>query len=626
MRRNIPLLLCLVILLSVLFVMPVYAASPSYDIVRVKLSITNTTSLPFFADGNYTVAEDDTITLQRQLYTIKLEEGMLSVYNGFDTENPIYSGTSFTLIQHSATQGRNNFVFLENSAHGHRGYLGDLYFSVYGDYIRVINHVYMEDYLYGVVPYEMSNSWPIEALKTQAVSARTYAARYIEMQNTNYDVVDTTANQVYKGYNASYTNAISAIHSTAKTVLMLQDELVPTYYSASNGGQVDIPQHVWSASAPVMPYHIIQDDPYDTKNAWSVQEVLIFPKSISDSGQIDYQYMSSGSMISGTGGQKDNAERYLKIASLPSVKEKGYIADISSDVSITAINSITPHTYEGQHGDVLDYNGNNACRSYTHADISMTVMASKYINNPDAGIIFGDCNSDGSIDIVDYTLIRLHILGLKTLTGDAFKAADINKDQIIDISDYAPIRLDILDIKKIKQDQSEYLLIEEPVTVSFTINMHEFDKSGGIYQAFNKSLRLFVVEETDTSWNIYHRRYGHGLGMSQRGAQQRAKEGHTVSDILSFYYPNTQMKKLSITRPVLIAIPEVPDETNAVVSCAVSMNVRSTPDTSNDPLGRLPAGARVKVTKAFATSSWHQIDYGGQAAYLHKDYVELDTP
>ena len=67
-------------------------------------------------------------------------------------------------------------------------------------------------------------------------------------------------------------------------------------------------------------------------------------------------------------------------------------------------------------------------------------------------------------------------------------------------------------------------LIQEPVTVTATINLHELDKSGGLYQAFtNTSLRLFAVEETDTSWNIYHRRYGHGVGMSQRGAQTRAR-------------------------------------------------------------------------------------------------------
>ena len=83
--------------------------------------------------------------------------------------------------------------------------------------------------------------------------------------------------------------------------------------------------------------------------------------------------------------------------------------------------------------------------------------------------------------------------------------------------------------------------IQEEVTVDFTINMHEFDDMDGLYTGRSTiaSLRLFVVVETDTSWNLYHRRYGHGVGLSQRGAQTRAKAGHTYEEILQFYYPNT---------------------------------------------------------------------------------------
>ena len=125
-----------------------------------------------------------------------------------------------------------------------------------GAHIDVINHVYLEYYLYGVVPYEMNDSWPIEALKAQAVAARTYASRYMG-GGGSYDLVDTAANQVYKGYNASNTNAIRAVTETAKTVLKCDGALVQTFYTASNGGYVDIPQHLWSATADIetVPYH-----------------------------------------------------------------------------------------------------------------------------------------------------------------------------------------------------------------------------------------------------------------------------------------------------------------------------------------------------------------------------------
>lgn len=60
----------------------------------------------------------------------------------------------------------------------------------------------VEDYLLGVVPYEMSDSFPLEALKAQAVCARTYALSHLNASRA-YDVVDTTNDQVFKGVDSS---------------------------------------------------------------------------------------------------------------------------------------------------------------------------------------------------------------------------------------------------------------------------------------------------------------------------------------------------------------------------------------------------------------------------------------
>ena len=64
-----------------------------------------------------------------------------------------------------------------------------------------IVHVYIEYYLYGVVPYEMSSSWPSEALKAQSVAARTYTLNRMNGRSSyTYDLVDTSSDQVYNGY------------------------------------------------------------------------------------------------------------------------------------------------------------------------------------------------------------------------------------------------------------------------------------------------------------------------------------------------------------------------------------------------------------------------------------------
>ena len=526
-------------------------AASDKSIVRVRLSVGSTSSLSFSLSGNYGIEADATKSISSGSYTAKIENGVVKLYSG---SSLVCSGSSVKVVERAPSSGF-NYASIRTTTYGTNNYRGDIEFRISGSSLVVINHIYLEYYLYGVVPHEMSNSWPLEALKAQAVAARTYAVRY--MGSGTYDLVDTSSNQVYKGYNASYANAIRAVDETARTVLTCNGSLVQTYYAASNGGYTDIPQHVWSASATLQPYHVIQADPFDTQNTWSKQEVLIFPKTLSSSNGIAYQVMSSGSMVAGTGSQSTNAARYLRIMALPAVAAKGYIADVSSDITILGFDRILPHTFVGNHG-LPDYSKKTSCICFYKADVTMRVRASRNATAQE-----------------------------KAATGQAY--------------------------------------IEEPVTVTFTIDLSKLDESGGLYQAFtDTSLRLFVVEESGTSWNIYHRRYGHGVGLSQRGAQQRARAGHTYQQILTFYYPNTTFQTLSISPPSLTS-PVGQGETNAtIVNCVNYVNVRSTPGTQYAAIGKALAGARVMVTQAYAAPDWHKINFGGIDAYVHADYVQMD--
>ena len=549
-------LVILIVIAFILAVIAVYSNGSSAEdtsVIRVKLTVGTPTSFSFGLCGNYSTSINPDVQLPSDTYTARIEGSKIGLYRGATL---IASGTSVKVTQCTPPAGQYNYATIATTSYGTNKYLGDIEFRYDSGHIDVINHIYLEEYLYGVVPHEMSNSWPIEALKAQAVAARTYAVRY--MGSGRYDVVDTPANQAYKGYNASHTNAIRAVDETAKTVLKCDGQLVQTFYTASNGGYTDIPQHLWSASATLRPYHVIQEDPYDTQNTWSEQEVLIFPKTVTSDHPIAYQYMKSGAMVDVSGSEIANASRYLRARALSAVAAKGYIAGVTSDIEITGISSIKPNTYEGQHG-IADYSGSKACICFTQADVTMTVLAYRYAT------------------------------------------------------------------------QTEYYetgksKVRESVTVNFSINMHVFDDMDGSYRAFNNSsLRLFVVTETETSWCIYHRRYGHGVGMSQRGAQTRAKAGQTYKEILSFYYPNTYYDTLNISPPDIGTLPSSSDTTNAVIcNCNVYVNVRSTPDTNNPVIGRALLGARITVTEANAAEGWHRIDYGGVVAYIYAYYVKLD--
>ena len=130
----------------------------------------------------------------------------------------IYMGGDFSLRRHS-TSGVNGIMIAQARESGNP-YPGDLSFQAVkqsgGSYkLYVIAHVYIEDYLYGVVPYEMGNSSNVEALKAQAVAARTYTVRMMSRRASGrYDVVDTTSDQVYRGTPSGNANCVTAIDST----------------------------------------------------------------------------------------------------------------------------------------------------------------------------------------------------------------------------------------------------------------------------------------------------------------------------------------------------------------------------------------------------------------------------
>lgn len=148
-------------------------------------------------------------------------------------------------------------------------YMGSFLIKVYNGKVLAINTLDMENYLKGVVGYEMSDSFPLEALKAQAVAARNYALSRIGYEAAKgYDFDDTTNYQVYKGYNANYTRVISAVDQTKGEVLLYNDKLVEALYSAWHGGISENSENVWGNYVPYL--RSVQDtyesDPWPNGN------------------------------------------------------------------------------------------------------------------------------------------------------------------------------------------------------------------------------------------------------------------------------------------------------------------------------------------------------------------------
>lgn len=539
-KKLICVLLCLILAFSIFGPFDTAHALIS-PVIRVKISTAAASQLGFTINGDYSL---DGVPLSRGEYAAVTDGVNVALYFGGAAIKVVPVSQSIRLVHIADSSPGDNFIWINNSTHGGNfRYPGDLEIRANGGSIEFISYIHLEHYLCGVVPHEMSNTWPIEALKAQAIVARTYARNMMSKAKAGalYDVIDTSSNQVYKGYNIAHDRAILAVNQTVGQVLKCGNEYVECYYAASNGGWTDIPQHRWTSTAPLKPYHIIQHDPFDIANTWSLQEMIEFPKAVDGSNPIRYWDWSSGSMVTGDAARDDLASRFIRAYALEAFRNQGYIANVTDDIEIIGFSGFNAHTHDtrsNQNHHLPDYTGQNPCPDFILADVTMTALAWRYAPNSGAGgVALGDVNADGVINISDYTLVRLHILGLKPIVDHLQAAADVNRDAQINISDYTLIRLHILGLKPIEGTTADGL-VREAATVAFTIDMTQLEPSGA-YSIFKRNLRLMTFEDTGTTFRLWYRRYGYTTGMSQRGAQQRANSGHSVADILAFYYPNT---------------------------------------------------------------------------------------
>ena len=130
-----------------------------------------------------------------------------------------------------------------------RAYRGAVLISAEGDgTIRVVNTVDLETYLLGVLPSEMPSRWPLEALKAQAVAARTYAlARRKANQGRPYHVAATTADQVYAGWMKPMGNVEAAVKQTRGIAMFHEGRLFTAYFHRTCGGHTADAARVLSA-------------------------------------------------------------------------------------------------------------------------------------------------------------------------------------------------------------------------------------------------------------------------------------------------------------------------------------------------------------------------------------------
>lgn len=133
--------------------------------------------------------------------------------------------------------------------------------------LTVINILNIEEYLYGVVPQELEHTAPLEALKAQAVAARTYTYKNMgKYAKWGFDVVDTVSDQVYTGYDGEKAATNTAVDQTKGKKALYNGSLASLYYFSSSGGMTEDSANVWGTAVP---YLKSVPDPYESGKSYN---------------------------------------------------------------------------------------------------------------------------------------------------------------------------------------------------------------------------------------------------------------------------------------------------------------------------------------------------------------------
>lgn len=199
---------------------------------------------------------------------------------------------------------------------GDYSYYGDFQFArLTGADLTIVNYLELEDYTKGVLPNEMASDWPLEALKAQAVVARTYAlANLNKFRSYGFDLSNDTSSQVYRGLRSATEKTNRAVDETVGEFVRYEGQLCTVYYFAADGGATEDSENVWTESA--VPYLRGVKDPYEADiDFYCKNWRLTVPKD--EIGDIKTEYTPIGNVLSvtvnGKTYSKDNVRSFLQM-------------------------------------------------------------------------------------------------------------------------------------------------------------------------------------------------------------------------------------------------------------------------------------------------------------------------
>ena len=320
-----------------------------------------------------------------------------------------------------------------------------------------------------------------EALKAQTVAARTYVLRK-RSPDADYDVVDTTNDQVFRGYISGYGNAEKAVEETYGVCGFYKGKLAQCYYAASNGGQTELVESVWPGGGDYG-YYAVADDPYDVENPYSVVKSVTLQKSY-------------------TNEEHDIAPYGLRNLLATVLRDELTALGFDPAPASIRVNTVSDARLSGE-GKRMD-------------TLYLTVQIS------------GRTRQDAAVPAVDSDQEEVSLV----LDGSAETAAPTPGSSPSPEVSAVPSATPSATPAPV---YGPFTAIEQPFQLEIAI-FPTAEKLLAMSISSNYENELWTLVETDTAYRLEARRFGHGVGMSQYGANELARQGKPWREILQWYY------------------------------------------------------------------------------------------
>lgn len=559
MKRFFSLLLTAAMLVGGLSIAPASAVDVNKTL-RVRLTIDSAST---FADpklenvsgydGGYTFGTMDGTTFQSDKSVSNTQLTVKLVGNAFQV-----SDTTSGTVLYTTKAGAEHLAIRPNSKltwfKGYKWY-GDFVYKASGSSLTVTNYVGLEDYVKGVLPYEVNASWPIEALKAQAVCARSFALGTNKHASDGYDLCNTTNCQVYKGANNATDNSDKAVDETKGEYLMYDGKLAIGYFFSSDGGATEDAVNVWGGDYG---YLKGKEDPYeDVENAyngvWSVTLTAAEVRS-----KVTAAGYSIGEVASVEVTKRTATDNVNEVTVTDTAGKK---VTISKDAvrTVFGLNSIrykiTPNT-AGQAG------GTAAAEPKAGGEVRKISVSSHKVT------VDGKPAAPQGYNINDNNYFKLRDIAYILNGTDAqFNVVWDGKNNQIRLESntaYEEVGGEMTaaasaKIENCTPSDSEILLDGQKISlVGYRVNGNNYYMVRDVGAALGfgvdwdtASQTVKISSETKTtppvtnaaSYTFNGTGWGHSVGMSQYGALGMAKKGFSYDEILKFYYTGIQIQK-----------------------------------------------------------------------------------